>query len=211
MGFQLGQLGRTRSRIAIGLLAAVVLAGIAAAYASKPKRTFTTVGVTGVQHMGRNFNIPEFYVDGYFGGNIGRGGGGGGTTCCVLLPDKWRPDLSVDVRWQVGDWSKENLTEMNAGNFKSITAEGLYRARVPVEKYDNPEELYVHFFAGGKVRVVSNIFGSESTVHQILRGDPHAADAATVGIRVNDLFSKAELDEMDRKWEANKKKYGDWR
>jgi hypothetical protein len=53
--------------------------------------SFTGVGLTGVQHIGPNFNISEFYVDGYYGSNVGREGGGGRHVCCVSLPKKWRP------------------------------------------------------------------------------------------------------------------------
>jgi hypothetical protein len=69
----------------------------------------------------------------------------------------------------------------------------------------------VAFFPGGRVRVVSDIFGAGGNNGQILRKDPHAADTATKGVRVADLFSKAELAEMNKKWDAEKKKPGDWR
>jgi len=172
---------------------------------------FTGVGLTGVQHIGPDFNISDFYVDGYPGSNVGRGGGGGRDVCCVNLPNKWRAGLSVDVRWAVGDWSKENLSEIAAGNYKSITSAGAYKAIVPVEKYDTPEQLYVHFFPGGKVRVVSSFLGYGNPAHPILRNDPRAADSATAGIPIKELFTKEELDESDRKYEEDKRKHGGWR
>jgi hypothetical protein len=211
MRIQFGKLNRTRSRLAIGLITAVILASITVAYVSKPKNTFTAVNLIGVQHIGPNFNIPTFYVDGNANGNVGRGGGGGRGMCCYMLPDKWRPDLSVDVRWEVADWSKELPAELDAGNYRSLSVEGLYRARVPIEKYDKPEDIYVVFFPEGRVRVAAEIFGPVGDSGRILSRDPRAADTATAGLRVADLFSKAELANMDKTWNADKKKYGDWR
>ena len=63
------------------LLAASVfglaLMGCADIHTAAQGDQFTPVGITGVQHIGRNFNVAEFYVDGYYGSNVGRGGGGG--------------------------------------------------------------------------------------------------------------------------------------
>jgi hypothetical protein len=196
--------------VAMSLLA-FIFTGCASFQAGAGEDNLTPVGLTGIQHIGRNFNISDFYVDGANGGNVGREGGGGGTICCVALPNQWRPDLTAEVRWAVGDWSKENLAETAAGNYKSLTSEGVYKARVPVEKYDKPSHLFVHFFAGGKVRIVSSKYFPESQQHPISPDDSHAADSATAGTRIAALFTPEELDELKRKHDANLKKYGDWR
>jgi hypothetical protein len=193
-------------KIALSLLV-LTFAGCASIQAGINDRNFTPVSLTGVQHSGPNFNISDFYVNHTSGSNVGRGGGGGGIVCCVALPKKWRPDFTVEVRWAVGDWSKENLTETAAGNYTSITSEGVYKALVPVEKYEEPGKMYVHFFKGGKVRVVSGPFGYGSKEHPIQRDDPHAADTATIGTRVNALFTPEELAEMRRKSRERSRKY----
>jgi hypothetical protein len=108
----------------------------------------------------------------------------------------------------IGDWSKQNKEETALGNFQSITFER-YKAIVPVEKYEEPGKVYVHFFKGGKVRVVSGPFGYGSKEHPIQRDDPHAADIATVGTRVNALFTPEELAEMRRKSRERSRKYGE--
>lgn len=172
--------------------------------------SFAAVSLTGVHHMGDKFNIAVFYVDGYDGGNVGRGGGGGSRVCCVLLPKKWRPGLFAEVRWNVNDWSHENRAEIEAGNYKSADGIG-YIARVPVERYEVAERMWVHFYAGGKVRVVSSSPGSGGPTHPIQDDDPHAIDSATQGRQVQTLFSIAELEAMDRKDVERKKKFGDWR
>jgi hypothetical protein len=174
--------------------------------------SFTGVGLTGVQHIGPDFNISEFYVDGYYGSNVGREGGGGRHVCCVSLPKKWRPGLTVELRWSVGDWSKEITTETDAGNYRTITSEGVYKAKVPVERYETPAQVYVHFYAGGKARVVSSEVGSGNSHHPILDDDPHAAERATAGAPMPDIFTKEELAAMNRKDDERKKKHrGDWR
>jgi hypothetical protein len=67
---------------------------------------------------------------------------------------------------------------------------------VPVEKYDKAERLFVHFFARGKVRAVTAFAGPGHPEHPILNGDPHAADSATIGQRVDAIFTDAEKAEM---------------
>ncbi|WP_369698898.1 DUF3304 domain-containing protein [Duganella violaceipulchra] len=124
-------------------------------YRSSREDEFVPTDIVGVQHLGHNFNITDFYVNKYSGTNVGREGGGGGSVCCVIIPVRWRPGLIVEVRWKVADWSNENRTEIAAGNFKSVTTKGPYIARVPVEKYETPGNLYVHFFPRGRVRVRS--------------------------------------------------------
>src|SRR5450830_1380173 len=144
--------------------------------------SFQAVSITGVHHMGDKFNIPQFYVDGYYGSNVGREGGGGSDVCCVMLPRKWRPGLSVEVRWEVGNWTNENRAEIEAGDFHSVDgAGGYYMARAPVERYEVAEHVWVHFYAGGKVRVVSSMAGSGEPKHPIQDDDPHAAAVATYG------------------------------
>jgi hypothetical protein len=155
---------------------------------------FLGVGLYGAQHMGPNYNIMVFYLNETWGSNVGRGGGGGGEVCCVMLPVKWRPGLKVQIRWTVGDWSQEIVSETNVGNYKSIKVEGRYIATVPVEKYDEIGDVYVHFFSGGKVRVVSSNYSVLSSEHPILRNVSDAGSLATTGIRVNQLFKDLELD-----------------
>ena len=174
-------------------------------------KNYLTVGLTGVQHMGKNFHVSEFYVDGYSGGNVGREGGGGSDYCCVTLPEKWRPGMVAELRWAVADWSKENKEETAVGNYRSITWK-CFKAIVPVEKYDGePEQLYVHFFAGGLARMVSSGPAPESTAHPIRRNDPHASETATIGTPVPSLFTEVELAEMTRKYYEQKAKYGSWK
>jgi hypothetical protein len=168
------------------------------------------VGLTGIQHMGTSYKIDEFNVNGIDGGNVGWEGGGGSSSCCVRLPRKWRPGLTVMVRWAVGDWSKANRRQTATGDYTSVSSGGMYRAVIPVEKYADADDIYVHFFAGGKARVVSSSFG-RGNHHPILDDDAHAVDLATTGAPVDQLFTNEELTEVQRRADERRKRNGDWR
>jgi hypothetical protein len=83
------------------------------------QNSITAVGLTGFHHLGPNFNISEFYVDGHDGANVGREGGGGGEVCCVVLPKKWRPGLVVELRWAVADWSQVDPAAIDGQEYKN--------------------------------------------------------------------------------------------
>jgi hypothetical protein len=168
------------------------------------------VHLIGIHHLGTSFKIDEFYANGTYGGNVGWEGGGGSITCCVELPSKWRPGLTVMVRWSISDWSQKIPAETAKGNYRSVLLGGIYRARIPVEKYDKPEHVYVHFFAGGKARVVSS-FAGKGIYHPIADNDPNAVELGTAGTRVDALFTKEELAEIQRKVDERTKWFGDWR
>ena len=166
---------------------------------------FASVLFSGVHHMGPNFNIPDLYVDGYSRFNVQRTGSGG-DICCVNLPKAWRPGLTVDLRWAVGDWTNENRTEIENDNYGSVSFKS-YRAIVPVERYDTAAHLYVHFFSNGKARVVSSTTGHWGKGHPIT-DDPREANIATVGTPVDELFTPAELAKRRAAWEAEEAKSG---
>lgn len=174
-----------------------------------PGRYLISVGLTGVHHMGEEFSVSEFYINEYSGGNIGREGGGGSTYCCIMLPQRWRPGLIGDIRWSVLDWSQENPQETVAGNYSSIRWK-TFRAIVPIEKYEgDADRVYVHFFMGGKVRVVASEVGPGNSKHPIQENDSHAVSIATQGIESESLFSDSEMEKLLAKHESGRK--GDWR
>lgn len=194
----------------IGALALVAVLYYRGVCADLRRNAVTAVSLTGYQHIGPNFNIAGFYVNGYDGSNVGREGGGGSDVCCVLLPKKWRPGLVVEVRWAVGDWSKENRAEIESENYKSVTYT-FFKAFVPVEKYETPEHVFVHFFRGGRARVVSSLPGPGNPDHPVLNDDMHAADIATVGQRMDAMFSMVEMQKMQHDHDNRNTFFGGWR
>lgn len=211
----MGFLALGPAAIAKRLIILVIFAMIGAAVfwaVSKHDRkdSFQQVDITGIHHLGPNFNIDRFYVNGYDASNVGRSGGGGKNTCCVLLPKKWRPGLFVDLRWSVGDWSKENVAETEVGNYRSLSSAGAYRARVPVERYVEAEHLFVHFFPNGRARVVSSFAGRGNPEHPIQDDDVHAAESATAGVPADSLFTPSEMAERKRRAAEDKRENGAW-
>lgn len=174
--------------------------GIRSVFSSLSSRDeIATTAIVGVQHLGHNYNIAEFYVNKYSGTNVGREGGGGRIVCCVVIPSKWRSGLRVEVRWEVTDWSEENRKEIEAGNYRSVRRQGIYIAKVPVEKYDNPGDLYIHFFPEGRVRVVTTTHSVLSPFHPVPYGPLDSGPKATAGIAIKEMFTQAELREFENR------------
>jgi hypothetical protein len=157
--------------------------------------------------MGADYRIAEFYVDKYNGGAVGESGGGGSVVCCVLLPKKWYPGLTSDVRWEVRHILKP--TDPTIPETEEVS--GFYHARVPVEPYTKVGDFYVHFFSNGAARIVVSEFGPYGEKHPIQRSDSSANQAATVGSAVRSLFTPEEIGELEREAARNRAKYGDWR
>lgn len=178
---------------------AMLYAGYATYRSFSREDEFAPTGIVGVQHLGHGYHISEFYVNKYGGTNVAREGGGGKSTCCVMIPVQWRPGLTVDVRWEVTDWSNENRKEIEAGNFESVTTKGIYMAKVPVEKYERSGDVYVHFFPKGRVRVVSTMYSVLSSSHPVPYGPTDGGPMATVGWPIKEMFTQAELQEADRR------------
>ncbi|NIA53112.1 DUF3304 domain-containing protein [Massilia sp. TW-1] len=161
----------------------------------------------GVHHMGSDYRIPDFYVNKYSAGSVGESGGGGGMVCCFMLPKKWYPGLKADVRWELRHITRES----SGSGAKTEEVAGFYRAQVPVEAYAKPGDFYVHFFPGGRVRIVVSEFSITGKEHPIQGDDPLASQTATPGSPIKSLFTAEELAEFEREFARDKAKYGDWR
>lgn len=181
----------TATGVGVGLLVLVLV--VQKIRAIHHANKFESVLLTGRHHMGPNFNVSDFYINSYAGGNVGREGGGGGSVCCVLLPKVWRPGLVAEVRWQVSDWSRENEPPQKDGPYKNIRWAN-YKALVPIEFYKTPEHIYVHFFDHGRVRVVSSLAMTGHIDHPIADDDSAAAMRASQGVPIAEIFPKSELD-----------------
>ena len=121
-------------------LAAVFLVTNLSACNAKPE-PMVSVPITGLDHLAETLSIQEFSVNGQGGAQAGRGGR---HVCCVELPKHWRPGLTVKVAWAVTNWPAEVYSD--------------HEREVPVEKYDEVGNLYVHFLRDGSVRVISSLY-----------------------------------------------------
>ena len=154
---------------------------------------FTAVNIVSVHHLGPNYSIDEVYVNAQFAGNAGREGGGGGFVCCIMLPEKWRPGLVANVTWTVLDWRNENYEEIRRGDFNSVIVESRYIACAPVEYYDRPQPLYVHFFPRGRLRVAPSAYGAFGKGHPISdspEDESMAAQGTLAGPDMKDCASR---------------------
>ncbi|MCC7682699.1 DUF3304 domain-containing protein [Janthinobacterium sp. FW305-128] len=112
-------------------------------------RTTATAQVGIVNHTG-NY-IYSASVDGAGGGNMARWGAGLANICCTSIPRVWYPGMMVLVRWNMPEGHTDVIKEK----------------MVEVEKYDEPGDIYMHFFPNDEVRVVVSNAGGGSKTHPI--------------------------------------------
>jgi len=163
--------------------------------------------IVGVQHLGSDHLIHEFYVNKGYYGNVDEGGGGGGLTCCVTLPKHWYPGLTADVRWE----AYRIIKPADPAQEETVESAGIYRAQVPVEAYQQSGKFYVHFFPNGRVRIVVSSIGPSGEGHPIKKRDARESLLATVGTPVKEIFTAEEHAELDREDARDRAKYGNWR
>lgn len=118
------------------------------------ERATAQVGI--VNHTGNFIYSASFSGDevrGGGGGGMSRWGAGGAEICCTSIPRVWHPGIKVKVYWDMPDGHthipKEKIVE--------------------VEKYDEPGDIYLHFFPNDEVRVVVSNAAGYSDKHPILR------------------------------------------
>jgi hypothetical protein len=177
-------------------------------YCNAQENNEIPASLIGVHHLGPNYIINRFYINKTIGDNVGEGGGGGSMICCVKLSQKWKPSLKVDVRWEVAHITKRSA---NPSFPDEGEIDGIYQARVPVEKYDEPGDFYVHFFPNGHVRIVISITGSDSEAHPIRSIDAQTLLAATKGKKIKALFTSEETAERQKAANNDRNNYGGWR
>ncbi|QYG03832.1 MULTISPECIES: DUF3304 domain-containing protein [Massilia] len=169
-------------------------------------KNFSTT-LTGVHHLGSDYYIKRFYINKGINDSVGEGGGGGSNVCCLSLPKKWSPELTADVRWEV----IHILRAPDATTHDTGEVEGIYRAQVPIEPYAESGSFYVHFFPEKRVRIVVSDIPSNGEGHPAKTEGTHAGENATMGYRIETMFTDEEIAEARREIDRDRKKYGDWR
>lgn len=135
--------------ILIGLFGLSACAQVSQELKGKPSNETYKAGIGIVNHTDRY--IYSTAVNGEWGGHAHKFSAGIANFCCVTLPTKWRPGLNVKVDW--------DMPEETTHIYKSKVVE--------VEKYDEPGEVYLHFFPDDKVRVVVTMWVGASPNHPI--------------------------------------------
>lgn len=95
-----------------------------------------------------NIGIGDFYVNGTWGGNSFPHSGGGSSVCCVLIPEKWRPGLVVNIKWVRSDLSPKQYS---------------YLAEVP--PYTESGALQVLFMENDTIKVYINDYWPCTSMH----------------------------------------------
>lgn len=93
------------------------------------------VSVAAAHYLPPNQRVDEFYVDRHDYGNTGFDGY---AVCCVRLPKNWRPGMEVDIRWAVSDWTESPFDDKVNFDLNKVKLVGVYRPKVPVERYEEP-------------------------------------------------------------------------
>lgn len=197
-----------RRKFAVSFLLLGAAVGFFFLLNGKPKASDSSpASVIGVHHLGPNYLINRFYINKSIGDNVGEEGGGGSQVCCIELPNKSTRKLTADVRWRV----HRIMRSPDPASPETEVLEGVYQAQVPVEPYVEPGDFYVHFFPGGRVRIVVSSYTSDGKLHPIRSDDTQAIQGATRGHAVDAIFSKQDLVELQREIDRDREKYGDWR
>lgn len=192
------------------ILILIVVAGVAT-YIATWEEDRVWVSVAAAHYFPPNHRIDEFQINTFDYGNSGFDGKVfTGDICCVWLPRHWRPGMVVDVRWVESDWSETPIDDKEHFDRKKIKLVGMYRAKVPIERYEEAGDVFVHFFNGGKVRVapgVADFRDKEDSKESIER----AEKMAVVGQRVSELYTPEEEAKIleDRERERRHRGTGD--
>jgi len=137
------------------LLTACDRGGFANSTTPPPDKDTVGVGVAGIHHLGRGHHIGEFSIDGRSCGNAGgpEKNSGSDAMCFISLPYEWKSGMKHKVRWGVTNYTADlqRLQKGNAGQW--------YEAEVELERFGEPQDIEVHFYAGGVVRLVPNSYG----------------------------------------------------
>lgn len=115
-------------------------------------KRYINASLGSVNHTGQY--LYGFYVNGQYGANASKYGGGNAGMCCVRLPRVWRPGLTVDIQYDL------LINDGKDDNWKT-------KKGVPVEPYEKPGDMYVHFFPNDEIRVVVSLAGPSGSQHPI--------------------------------------------
>ncbi|HCM64567.1 MAG TPA: hypothetical protein DIT05_18810 [Morganella sp. (in: Bacteria)] len=131
----------------------------------KEKIAYVGANLLGYNHVAGT-NINWFSVNGQRGRT-------GGFTCCVMLPEKWQPNMKVDVQWEVNpDPFPMDLPEFNDPNYNNYMKNKKanyrqYRTTTTIPEYDDSCGLQVHFLPCQQVKVTATCYGINHPDHPV--------------------------------------------
>lgn len=153
---------------------------------AKEEEILTTF-IIGVQHIGKRHTVPEFYVEGYSGGQLGESRTASAWVCCVRLSRKLQGVMTAHIQWDVIDWTN-SLSGKVWTDYNNAIYLGPYQADVPIENSTESGFLFIHFFPGGKIRAVVSNHPITSPLHPVNFDDNDGGELATAGIRIKKIL-----------------------
>ena len=143
---------------------ALLIAPLLVACASTAGEDTVGTSVSGVGHYGGMTGIPNFYVNGQWGGNAPGWGGGGKSLCCVSLPRHPDRPVMVTVKWETCDISHIKFVNGRAVDPDAECKSSWHEQTVPVNFAEKElQYLYVHFLPGHRVEVWSSLIAPFGT------------------------------------------------
>src|SRR5450830_383850 len=123
-----------------------------------PPVSMMSTTLTGVGHLGRMTGIPQYFVNGYWGGNVTSWGGGGSYVSGGFKLPVQVPETSyiVTVKWETCDISHIEFVNGEAVDPDSECISSWHEAKVPVHflvPVGKSASTYIHFLPGNKVQV----------------------------------------------------------
>lgn len=121
--------------------------------------------MSGFNHV-KGTHINWFLVNGY-------GGQTGGFTCCIVLPEKWHPNLTAKVEWEVDpNPYPKNIPTFDSGDFPEFAKKHEanyqhYTTTVNIPEYTETCGLTVHFLPCQQVKVTTSCYTIEHTDYPI--------------------------------------------
>ncbi|MGW8389352.1 DUF3304 domain-containing protein [Pseudoduganella sp. HUAS MS19] len=190
------------------VLALLLLVGVAIYFGTRDEEQIW-VSVASVHYYPPNHRVEEVQIDTHDYGNSGFDGDAGMGMCCIWIPKLWRPGIVVDVRWVVSDWTETPIDDKEHFDHKKIKLVGMYRAKVHVERYTEADDVFVHFFNGGKVRVVPGLrdFRDKKNLDESIK---KAEEGAVVGQKVSELYTASEEAEILEARERERERRRSW-
>lgn len=117
----------------------------------KPKVEYLAGNLHGFNHV-KGTAVNWFKVNGYYG----QGAAG---TCCIMVPEKWTPNQTVLVEWEVDpDAYSGNKPSLGSKEYKEYIKQHEinyrhYQKVVEIPEYDEPCSMDVHFLPCQEVKI----------------------------------------------------------
>lgn len=141
-----------RSLTLLALCGVVLVA--CALTACEPEKV--TISYMAVNHTDEG--IASIIVNGEGGILHAPAQGGGGTMCCIVLPKRWRPGLTAEIKWQGGGtYVRDDKGNVVTKNGVPVIIESPWKTQtVEVPQYTDEEirgHFDIHIMPGDKVLV----------------------------------------------------------